>query len=287
MDLNNRLNQIKIKDIIIIYLFSILIVSIIIFGIVKLNHKDVGNFIISTITLILQLLILLTLFLRIKPSKKNILFLYNDFKKKIKKTEIIEVTFIKLCISIGGSKVILGIFYFIDPIIVNTFIYESASLVNSFGNYFVNMVLLLLVSPIVEEVVFRGIIFNRLINKFNLCTGIVASSMVFASFYAGSGIAGALALGIINCILYIKYKNILITIFVNLINNAIVLISVIPSLNGNFTDIIISYNDVITDILLGIVAFLIGILGMLKYINKNKIVLNKFDKYIKGKKGIY
>ena len=284
LDLNKRLNQIKIRDIIIIYLFSTFIVSGIIFGIVKINQKEVENFILNTLTLILQLVVLIILVLKIKLSKQDIMFLYEDFKKKIDKRELFNVTFIKICIALGGGKLIISFLYFIDPSIVNNFIYESSSLINTFRNYLLNVVLLVMIAPIVDEIVFRGVIFNRIIQKFNLCVGIIVSSIIYASFYAGSGIAGAFALGIINCILYIKYRNILINIFVNFINNVIVLISVLPVVNKNVNYMIITYCNVIINIFLGSI-FCIGLIYLLiKFINKNSNVLISYDKYVKAHK---
>lgn len=287
MDLDDKLNQIKIRDIIIIYLLSILIISGLIFIIIKLNHKNVGDFIIGIVVFILQLLICLMLLLKIKPSKEDIKALYNDFKKKIKKREIIEVTFIKLCIAIGGSKLVLSIFYFIDPILVNDFIYQSTSLISSGKGYIINFILLAFISPIVEEIVFRGVMLNRITEKFSMCSGIVVSSMIFASFYAGSGIAGALVLGIINSILYIKYRNILFPIVVNSLNNIVLLILAFPLIKISRDNFTISYNDILMDIIFGIILCFIGCFIMIKYIGKNKITLNKYDKYIRDKKGIY
>ena len=75
MDLNNKLNKLRIRDIIIIYLFSTFIVSGIIFGVLKVSHQEMGNFVLNTLSLILQLIILMLLLLKIKPSKNDILFL--------------------------------------------------------------------------------------------------------------------------------------------------------------------------------------------------------------------
>lgn len=211
MDLNNRLNQIKIREIIIIYLFSIFIVGGIIFSITIINQKEIGSVILSILSLILQLIILLILLVvKIKLSKEDIIFLYKDLRKNIDKREIIKVTFINICISLGGSKLIISFLCFIDQSMVSNFIYESNYLMGTLGSYLLNGLLLIIIYPIIDEIIFRGTIFNVITRKFNLYAGIIVSSIIYSSFYAGNGILGALALGIINCILYVKYKNILI-----------------------------------------------------------------------------
>ena len=148
MDLNDKLNQIKIKDIIIIYLFSISIVSGIIFCVIKVNHREIGNFVLNTLSLILQVIILISLLIKLKPSSNNILCVYEDFKIRISMLEVAEVTLTKICISVGGSKLIVSFFYYLDPSAVNNFICESGSMINSVRNYVINLILLLIVSPI-------------------------------------------------------------------------------------------------------------------------------------------
>ena len=282
LDFNEKLNQIKIKDIIIIYLISTFIVSIIIFGIIKINHKQSGNFIVNIVSMILQLLILLMLIFKIRPSKDNLILLYEDFKNKLNIKEIANVTIVKICIALGGSKLIISLMYYLDPSMINNFLYESGNMINSVKSYLVNVLLLLIISPITEEIIFRSVILNRIIIRFNLCTGIIVSSIDFASFYAGSGIAGALALGVINSILYIKYKNILINILVNVLNNLIILISVLPLVNKNVEDLIVTRNEIIINIFVGSFLCAAGVFMLIKFINKNIIMLSKYDKYIKA-----
>lgn len=284
MNFNDKINRLRIRDIIIIYLFSIFIVSIIIFGVLKVNNNEMGNFVVNTLSLILQSIIFILMLLKIKPSKSDILFLYKDFKEKINMLEVVGVTVTKICIAIGGSKLIVSCIYYFDPSVVNNFIIDSNSMINSFRNYAINLILLLILSPITEEIIFRSVILNTLIKKFNLCAGIVVSSIIFGSFYAGIGIAGALALGIINSILYIKYKNILINIFVNFINNVIVLISVLPLVNKNIDDIIITSNEVVINVIIGCILSIVGIILMLRFISLNSLMLNKYDKYLKANK---
>ena len=284
MNFNDKINRLRIRDIIIIYLFSIFIVSIIIFGVLKVNNNEMGNFVLNTLSLILQSIIFILMLLKIKPSKSDILFLYKDFKEKINMLEVVGVTVTKICIAIGGSKLIVSCIYYFDPSVVNNFIIDSNSMINSFRNYAINLILLLILSPITEEIIFRSVILNTLIKKFNLCAGIVVSSIIFGSFYAGIGIAGALALGIINSILYIKYKNILINIFVNFINNVIVLISVLPLVNKNIDDIIITSNEVVINVIIGCILSIVGIILMLRFISLNSLMLNKYDKYLKANK---
>ena len=78
------------------------------------------------------------------------MLLYEDFKKKIDKRELFNVTFIKICIALGGGKLIISFLYFIDPSIVNNFIYESSSLINTFRNYLLNVVLLMIIASIIS-----------------------------------------------------------------------------------------------------------------------------------------
>ena len=70
----------------------------------------------------------------------------------------------------------------------------------------------------------------------------------------------------------------------NFINNVIVLISVLPVVNKNVNDMIITYSNVIINIFLGSIFCIGGIYLLIKFINKNSNVLISYDKYVKAHK---
>lgn len=85
--------------------------------------------------------------------------------------------------------------------------------------YFITVVIL---SPIIEEILFRGI-FLRRFNKDlkDIKLAILLSSVLFGLCHSFGGISGAILFGICVSILYIKSKNILVPIFAHFLNNLI------------------------------------------------------------------
>lgn len=93
--------------------------------------------------------------------------------------------------------------------------------------YFLTIVIL---SPIIEEILFRGIFLRRFNKELkNLTLAILISSFLFGICHNFGGISGAILFGICVSILYIKSKNILVPIFAHFLNN---LISFLLALSG-------------------------------------------------------
>lgn len=103
----------------------------------------------------------------------------------------------------------------------------SSSNVETIFIYFLAVVVL---SPIIEEFLFRGIFlrrFNIVLN--NLTLSILISSILFGICHNFGGILGAILFGICVSILYIKSRNILVPVFAHFLNN---LISFLLALSG-------------------------------------------------------
>ena len=77
--------------------------------------------------------------------------------------------------------------------------------------------------PIVEEIIFRGLIFNRIKCQYNFLAGLLISSLLFG-IYHGNIVQGIYAtlLGIFLGFAYHKTKSILIPIFIHMSGNTIV-----------------------------------------------------------------
>lgn len=101
-----------------------------------------------------------------------------------------------------------------------------------------------ILGPIVEEILFRGILFNRIHRKFSLITAILLSSLLFATFHSYPAIISSFLFGITMCITYVLTDNILMPISLHMTNNLIsMLVSYIPNIESIFTcfEVIIIY----------------------------------------------
>ena len=74
-------------------------------------------------------------------------------------------------------------------------------------------------APIVEELVFRGVLFNRLKIRTGIIPAMIISSVIFGLGHEFGGITSAILFGICMCILYTKTDNILIPMSVHFLNN--------------------------------------------------------------------
>jgi len=79
-----------------------------------------------------------------------------------------------------------------------------------------------IISPITEELVFRGYILTALLNKFDVITGTFLSALIFASVHMmfGLGIMVYIFLGaLISAYLYIRFKNLYPCILMHFLTN--------------------------------------------------------------------
>jgi membrane protease YdiL (CAAX protease family) len=75
------------------------------------------------------------------------------------------------------------------------------------------------ISPVSEELIFRGVLLNRLKTIVPTLFSILISSLLFASLHTYGSIIAAFIFGICMAILYLKTDNILVPIFAHFLNN--------------------------------------------------------------------
>lgn len=105
---------------------------------------------------------------------------------------------------------------------------------------FTSLLSSLIIAPIFEELLFRGIFLQRLAKVFSLPFTILVISILFGLIHGFGGIISAIVFGISMCILYVKSQNILVPIFAHFLNNVFAeLIVIIDSNNVIFTNPIV------------------------------------------------
>ncbi|MBE6512022.1 MAG: CPBP family intramembrane metalloprotease [Methanobrevibacter olleyae] len=82
----------------------------------------------------------------------------------------------------------------------------------------------IILAPIVEELFFRGVLFNRLKIRTGIIAAMIISSAIFAIGHEFGGITSAFLFGICMCIIYLKTDNILMTMSIHFLNNLVAVI---------------------------------------------------------------
>lgn len=82
---------------------------------------------------------------------------------------------------------------------------------------FMDFITAVIMAPIVEEFLFRGVILHRFTIKWSIKRAVVASSVIFGFLH--SDIIGAFTFALVMCILYIKTASLLVPILAHMVNN--------------------------------------------------------------------
>ena len=82
-----------------------------------------------------------------------------------------------------------------------------------------NMIFIIVISPIAEELIFHGVLLNRLRLVVPLLFSIFISSLLFAALHSFGSIFSAFIFAVCMAILYLKTDNILVPIFAHFLNN--------------------------------------------------------------------
>ena len=123
------------------------------------------------------------------------------------------------------------------------------------------------VSPVCEELIFRGVLINKLKLIVPTTFAILISSLLFASLHPYGSIMSAFVFAICMAVFYIKTENILVAIFAHFLNNLLAEVIVILDkgnilFTNDFIMIVISILAIISGIVLTVA--LIGELNKIK-----------------------
>lgn len=279
MKFDSEFREIKIRNIIIMFLI-VLLISIVVSIILNINSES-SNTSTNKLSLLIEILFAAMILFMLKPSKKSITLLYRDFKSKLNVKEIVLITFFIKCLEIGSSNILIYIAYIIGPNFAKWFINDSSMVINSMTDYWIVFIMVVFLAPLTEEIIFRNVLFKRISKKFNVYIGLIVSSLIFSSLNFGNQMIGVFLLGIVNCILYVKYENILMPMLVYFIDSAIGMIKI--NLLGKFWNqtVILTSKNISLYSISGVALFIIGIIFFIKFIIDNKVCLR--ESYNKSK----
>ena len=256
---NTRLRTIKIWELIIGIIIA-LILSIILMFIFPIFETNDDAFMLLLLILIFAFFI--WCFKDTEGLTKNIQGIFQN-EKEILYVFGINIIFAYLFLfSVVVLDMLIGMS---DPTWIIGIDIDSVSLTPSAFIY--TLITSVVFAPIIEELVFRGVLFNRLKIRIGIVPAMLISSILFALGHDFGGIVSAFLFGICMCILYLKTDNILIPMSVHLINNIAATLLDLTAFDAFVT----SFPWII---LLGIAVLLATIL-LIKYIVSETKVLNR------------
>lgn len=178
-----------------------------------------------------------------------------DYKKNYYNSEVKKINIPILLIIV----VLLSLVYNVFAYYVNNFTFQT-SLFDSNGNILYVFLSTGLIGPVIEELMFRGIIYNELKKRITTMAAILITTLFFAlTHFNIFQIIYALALGFILIFVYEKYKDIKAPIILHMASNITTTLFVPLLIKDNF---IVNYS-----------IFLIGLIGI--------FLIKKYTKFFK------
>ena len=253
MSLNDKIKNISFKEVMILIIFSFIVFFVLNFAGIKIGSYWI------------YFAVIVYFVFKLRDCKQ-------EFRQDL--TNIFDKVSFKLILLIVVANIFFsyGMLYLSKYLItipqVNQFISFNMISKTSFvvvGGYVAKLV----ISPISEELIFRGVIFNKLKTIVPITFAVLVSSLVFGSFHNYGSMVSAVVFALCMCILYIKTENIIVPIFAHFLNNLFAEIIFTADYNGLlFTNgnlmILVSFLAFISLVYLS--SFIVNELNSIKYL---------------------
>ena len=96
-------------------------------------------------------------------------------------------------------------------------VYDELYTATTGGSLLHFFILAVIVAPLVEETIFRGILFSRLTAKWGMVRAMVTSSLAFGLLHLDP--IGAFVFGIVACVLYVRTQSLVVPMVLHALNN--------------------------------------------------------------------
>lgn len=200
---NEHLEKISLTEVLIVIILSYLFV----FGLKFFQIVDVGIAVINVIVIVFFAFRLKSYAFELKSDASDI-FSIIPFR------EMMVIVLLNIFFSYG---MLYLSDYLVQFVSLDSFLSPAKS-IGGFAGVF-SLISVILISPIAEELLFRGVFLNKLKLIVPTLFAVLISSLLFASLHSFGGIISAFVFGICMAVLYMKTDNILVPIFAHFINN--------------------------------------------------------------------
>lgn len=131
-------------------------------------------------------------------------------------------------LSVAGFWILFLPLSYAAPNLVRTWAIEGMSRMeaHSLSAWVSRSVIAVIVAPVVEEILFRGLLFQRWALRWGTMTGVILSSALFAVGHVE--LLGHFAFGVVMCALYLRTRSLWVPIAAHALNNFIVSVLTLP-----------------------------------------------------------
>lgn len=218
-DFNVRLRTIRLREFAIAFIVALFITFVLndLFPIMNVYDDLI------VVSLVLCLLIFFVWALRNTDGfKRDIQAIFEpETSREILYVLIINLLFAFIYVSIGASfDIVLTVF---DPTWIPSLDLSPVNYGDSII-YFLMLFTSVICAPLIEELSFRGVLFNRLKIRIGILPAMLLSSVFFAVGHEFGGIISAFVFGMCMCVLYLKTDNIFVPMTVHFLNNLLICI---------------------------------------------------------------
>ncbi len=200
---NEKLKHISLKELLSFIIFLFLLQYL-------LNSSEI----IYLDSVWIYLLIIFYFIFRLKgnlPSKSDYVMIFNE--------NVLKQVFLIVVLNVFLSYGFLYLSDYLLALFPSLNILPADMLFNSIVGF--NLLGTIFVSPISEELIFRGVFLNRLQLIVPPLFAVLISSLFFASLHSFGSITSAFIFGLSMAVLYLKTDNVLVPIFAHFLNNLI------------------------------------------------------------------
>ena len=200
---NEHLEKISLTEVLIVIILSYLLV----FSLRFFQIIDIG-------IVAVNIIVILFFSLKLKDYSSDLQSDISDIFSAISFREMLMIVILNIFFSYGMLYLSNCILQSIPP---DSFLFPAKS-IGGFAGIF-SLVSVVLISPIGEELIFRGVFLNKLRLFVPTVFAVLISSLLFASLHSFGGIISAFVFGICMAVMYLKTCNILVPILAHFINN--------------------------------------------------------------------
>ena len=130
---------------------------------------------------------------------------------------LVSLAIATFSIMIAAAPIMMSLIAWVAPDLLREFAERRDMMTTN------TVIVAVLVAPIVEELVFRGVLLRSLVARWGTNVGIVTSALVFGVLHVGA--FGAVAFGIVMALVYLRTRTLLVPIACHALHNGLVVLA--------------------------------------------------------------